>query len=337
MTTREINLLHRDLYIKHGPEWVDLISTHASWVLLTPEFAYKIKKPVQFSFLDYSTLEKREAACWEEMRLNKELAKNLYLDVVEIREEKNRYTLEGSGTNLIDFALKMKRMNPKRQMDILLHTDQVSAEDVLAIAENLTLFHQKAERRYDVVDLDTLKNQFNDIAVILPFLEKHFPEEASSTIENSIELSDQFLAQHLDRLLERQAKGWVIDGHGDLHSRNIFLMKKPVIFDRIEFNEAFRLMDILSEIAFFCMDLHFFGRQDLAAHFLQRYFQLIPCIEDIKDWNIFHYFKLYRANVRLKVSGLNAMQAQDEAELQAIIPAVKAYLHLYRYYLKALS
>lgn len=337
MTTREINLLHRDLFIKHGPEWVDLISTHASWVLLTPKFAYKIKKPVQFSFLDYSTLAKRKAACLEELRLNRQLAKDLYLDVVEIREDKNRYTFGDAGPNLIDHALKMNRMNPKRQMDILLQTDQVSTQQVLAIAECLAPFHKNAERRFDVIELDTLKSQFDDIAVILPFLEAHFPKETSGIIQDSIQLSDQFLHQHIDRLLERQAKGWVIDGHGDLHSRNIFLMDQPVIFDRIEFNEAFRLMDILSEIAFFCMDLHFFGRQDLAAHFLQRYFQLIPCIEDIKDWNIFHYFKLYRANVRLKVNGLSAMQAQNEEELQAIMPTVKAYLNLYRYYLKALS
>lgn len=337
MTTREINLLHRDLFIKHGPEWVDLISTHASWVLLTPEFAYKIKKPVQFSFLDYSTPAKRKAACLEEMRLNQRLAPKLYLDVVEVQENKGRYTLGASGQQGIDYALKMRRMNPKRQMDILLEADRVTTNHVLAVAECLAPFHQNAERRYDLVHLDNLKNQFNDIAVILPFLEKHFPEEACSIIESSIQLSDQFLEEHLDRLLERQAKGWVIDGHGDLHSRNIFLMKKPVIFDCIEFNEAFRLMDILSEIAFFCMDLHYFGRQDLAAHFLQRYLQLVPCIEDIKDWNIFHYFKLYRANVRLKVNGLNAMQAEDEEALQKNIPTIKAYLNLYRYYLKALS
>ncbi|MEM6378008.1 MAG: hypothetical protein AAF705_07335 [Bacteroidota bacterium] len=337
MTTREINLLHRDLFIKYGPEWVDLISTHGSWVLLTPEFAYKIKRPVQFSFLDYSTPAKREAACREEMRLNRRLAKELYLDVVGVYEDHERYTLEACGGHLIDYALKMKRMDPNRQMDILLQNDQVSTQQVLSIADCLAPFHQKAERRYDVVNLDTLKDQFNDIAVIIPFLEQHFPKETSKIIQYSIMLSDQFLDAHIDRLQERQAKGWVIDGHGDLHSRNIFLMDRPIIFDCIEFNEAFRLMDLLSEIAFFCMDLHFFGRQDLAAHFLQRYLHLIPCIEHIEDWNIFHYFKLYRANVRLKVNGLNAMQAQDEDELSAILPLVQSYLNLYRYYLKALG
>lgn len=337
MTTKEINLLHRDLYIKYGPQWVDLITTHASWVLLTPEFAYKIKKPVQFSFLDYSTLEKRRAACHEELRLNQRLTTDMYLSVVAIREQKARYTLEPENGDLVDYALQMKRMDPKRQMDLLLAADQVSQQQVVAIAEQLAPFHQNAERRYDVVDLPLLKDQFNDIKVIIPFLQQHFPKEAVAIISESIQLSNQFLEQHINRLLERQAKGWVIDGHGDLHSRNIFLMEDPVIFDCIEFNEDFRLMDILNEIAFFCMDLHFFGRQDLAAHFLQHYLKLIPCIEHIEDWNIFHYFKLYRANVRLKVNGLNAMQAPSEQELQTMLLTVKAYLKLYRYYLKALS
>jgi hypothetical protein len=337
MTTKEINLLHRDLYIKHGPQWVDLITTHASWVLLTPDFAYKIKKPVQFSFLDYSTLTKRRDACHEELRLNQRLTTGMYLSVVEIQEQKARYTLEGDGGNLVDYALKMKRMDPNSQMDLLLKAGQVNQQHVIDIAEKLAPFHQKAERRYNVVDLQLLKDQFNDIEVIIPFLEQHFSAEAIAIIRDSIQLSDQFLEQHINRLLERQAEGWVIDGHGDLHSRNIFLMEQPIIFDCIEFNEDFRLMDILNEIAFFCMDLHFFGRQDLAAHFLQHYLKLIPCIAHIEDWNIFHYFKIYRANVRLKVNGLNAMQADNEAELQAMIPTITAYLKLYLYYLKALS
>jgi aminoglycoside phosphotransferase family enzyme len=207
-----------------------------------------------------------------------------------------------------------------------------------AIAQQIATFHQKTEKKYAVVNLHLMKEQFNDIEVILPLLEQHFSAAATEVIKNSIHLSDQFLEAHIDRLLKRQQKGYVLDGHGDLHSRNIFLMEQgPVIFDCIEFNEAFRLMDVLNEIAFFCMDLDFFQKHQLAAHFLQAYLKHFPCIENIEDWNIFHYFKLYRANVRLKVNALNAMQAETEEELQPLLKVTGEYLHLYRYYLKALE
>lgn len=336
MTIREINLLHRDLFIQYPTSGVELITTHASWVLLTPKFAYKIKKPVQFSFLDYSTLEKRQHACQEELRLNRRLIQGMYLDVVTVRHEHDRYALETCNGTLLDYALKMKRMDPRRQMDHLLRANQVSFQDMDAIASQLAHFHQNTERKYDIVDLDLMKEQFNDLEVILPLIRDHFDDQAVAGIEKSIEFSNRFLDQHIDRLLARQAKGYVLDGHGDLHSRNIFLMDQPVIFDCIEFNEAFRLMDILNEIAFFCMDLDFFQKHQLAAHFLQAYLKYFPCIENWEDWNIFHYFKLYRANVRLKVNGLNAMQADTEEELKNLLRETGDYLHLYRYYLEAM-
>lgn len=339
MTTKEINLLHRDLIITHGLEGVRLITTHASWVLLSPEYAYKIKKPVQFSFLDYSTLEKRYAACHKELKLNQRLTNDMYLDVVTIRTKANRYSLHTTETegDIIDYALKMRRMDPDRQMDRLLQESKVTFQDMDAIARQLANFHQNTERKYNIVDLSTMQEQFNDLQVIQPLLEQHFSKASLDLLKSSIQLSDQFLEQHIGRLLQRQEKGYVLDGHGDLHSRNIFLMDEPVIFDCIEFNEAFRMMDILNEIAFFCMDLDFFQKHQFAAYFLQAYLKYFPCIEHIQDWNIFHYFKLYRANVRLKVNGLNAMQAESEEELKPLLQVIADYLHLYRYYVKALK
>ncbi|HKK74460.1 MAG TPA: hypothetical protein VJ953_05260 [Saprospiraceae bacterium] len=337
MTTKEINLLHRDLIVLYNINEVRLITTHASWVLLTPEYAYKIKKPVQFSFLDYSTLEKRYEAYHKELRLNQRLTTGMYLDVVPIRSNANRFAIASEEGELIDYALKMKRMDPERQMDHLLQKGEVSFSDMDAIAQQLAVFHQKAERKYEVVDLATMKEQFNDLQVIQPLLQQHFSDESSKLIKESIQLSDHFLEQHITRMLERQHSGYVLDGHGDLHSRNIFLMEEPIIFDCIEFNEAFRLMDILNEIAFFCMDLDFFQEHQLAAHFLQAYLKHLPCIENIEDWNIFHYFKLYRANVRLKVNGLNALQAESEEESKPLLKVTGDYLHLFRYYFEALG
>jgi len=337
MTTREINLLHRDLFIKFGPLAVELISTHVSWVLLTPKFAYKIKKPVSFSFLDFSSLEKRIAACREEIRLNQRLTTGMYLGVVPIWEKKGRYAIDQGEGTIIEYALKMKRMDHSRQMDILLNKQLVSPEHLRATARKLADFHRTAEQLSGVTHLNQLKEQFNDIAIIQEFLKTHLGTGACNLVKESIHLSDQFLQENISHLQERERKGLVIDGHGDLHSRNIFLLDEPVIFDCIEFNEAFRQMDVLNEIAFLCMDLDFFGRQDLNAHFLDTYLSAIPCIETPEDWTLFHYFKLYRANVRLKVLTLNAMQANDQEELDSLIPEIESYLQLYQHYLKALS
>ncbi len=336
MTTKEINLLHRDLYVRYGPHAVELITTHASWVFLTPEYAYKIKKPVQFSFLDYSTVEKREHALQEELRLNRRFTKDVYLEVVEISSKDNRYYLETAIGNRLDFALKMRRIDPLSQMDRQLDEGKVGPLHMKQLAEQIADFHNKAERRNHWLNLEALKEQFNDIKIIEDFILAHFGPQASKRIEESIRLSNQFLEEQFEYMLERETAGWVIDGHGDLHARNIFLVDPPILFDCIEFNEAFRVMDILNEIAFFCMDLHYFGRQDLVAHFMEYYLTLVPCIQNATDWMLFHYFKLYRANVRLKVNTLNAMQTETPEELNALLPTIQSYLELYTYYLRAL-
>ena len=337
MTTKEINLLHRDLYVRYGPKAVELITTHASWVFLTPEYAYKIKKPVQFSFLDYSTFAKRQHALQEELRLNRRFTTDVYLEVVAISCEKGRYYLESEAGEIIDHALKMRRIDPDSQMDRQLDAKQVYPEQMKELAQQIAKFHKKAERRATWLNLEALKEQFNDINVIKEFVQGYFGIEASARIDESIRLSNQFLEEQFSYMLQREQEGWVIDGHGDLHSRNIFLVDPPILFDCIEFNEAFRVMDVLNEIAFFCMDLHFFGRQDLVAHFMEHYLQMIPCIQNATDWTLFHYFKLYRANVRLKVNALNAMQAEKPEQLAALLPTIQAYLELYTYYLRALQ
>jgi aminoglycoside phosphotransferase family enzyme len=135
------------------------------------------------------------------------------------------------------------------------------------------------------------------------------------------------------RIEERKAMGFVVEGHGDLHSRNIFLLNPPVIFDCIEFNEALRTLDVLSEVGFLCMDLERFGRADLADAFMERYQQRTRCLRDATDRQLFLFYKLYRANVRLKVHALQLQKglvsgATREMELKR----VSEYLRLFRGY-----
>jgi aminoglycoside phosphotransferase family enzyme len=131
--------------------------------------------------------------------------------------------------------------------------------------------------------------------------------------------------------------GFTIDGHGDLHSRNIFLLDEPVIFDCIEFNDHFRQVDVLSEIAFFCMDLDFYEQKELEAHFLKNYLIKYPCIFTDEDRLIFQFYKLYRANVRTKVNALKAIQTKDKNERSYRLNLAEDYFLLMREYLSILQ
>lgn len=156
----------------------------------------------------------------------------------------------------------------------------------------------------------------------------HFGEQAGRLLEQQSKWGFHFLEEIKWRIKERNEKGYVIDGHGDLHSRNIFLTDPPVIFDCIEFNDEFRKLDLLNEIAFLCMDLERFHYKNLSEIFKDRYLQKIPCIENITDENLFIFYKIHRANVRLKIHLLNARKTEILENLR------HKELHLAEQYLK---
>ena len=156
-------------------------------------------------------------------------------------------------------------------------------------------------------------------------------------IDKAIVVSDIVLQQTRDRLEIRLKRGFFKDCHGDLHSRNIFLLPNPQPFDCIEFNDALRSIDILNEVAFLCMDLDSFGRQDLSEIFLHSYNKLLPAIETGDDERLFVYYKLYRANVRAKVNSLRARASCDEVATNQLLAEVERYLQLMSDYLRILS
>ena len=139
------------------------------------------------------------------------------------------------------------------------------------------------------------------------------------------------LGLHAERLLERGRQGFIIDGHGDLHSRNIFLLEEPIIFDCIEFNDAFRYVDVLDELAFLCMDLDYYGFRQLEAPLLNAYMRENDCIGGDEDWALFLFFKWYRANVRLKVKALQSLQEGEQAGSRTQ-STIEEYWQLYSAY-----
>ncbi|WP_373396997.1 phosphotransferase [Algoriphagus halophilus] len=244
-----------------------LIETHISWVILSGDHAFKIKKPVHLSFVDFSSLQKRKHYCEMEVNLNARFT-DIYLGVEPIYFEEDHWSIGGEKGLPRDFAVVMKRMDEGMRMDRLLEKAEVSSEAIEKLAHQVGSFHKRARVIHRSFDLQKSKETFNDILSIEKVLEE-LPnyDELKEQLHRAVRLSDLFLESNSELLKQRIEEGFVRDVHGDLHGGNVFLMESPVIFDCIEFREDFRQIDVLYEVAFLCMDLESWGREDLSKVF----------------------------------------------------------------------
>ena len=335
MTDQQIHRLSSSPFFikKYGA--AKLVKTHISWVILAQDFVFKIKKPLYYSFLDFSTLEKRKFYCERELELNRRLTKDMYLAVVPIFKKDGQIFIENGSGEIIDHAVKMKRMDESRQMNLLLEQGKVTPKHMDALANILAPFHKNAKSIKTKVNIEKTKEDFADILRVEVFVREEIGEEAAKTIKEAVSLSNMFLNTHSKRILERQQKGFTIDGHGDLYSQNIFLPEggEPIIFDCIEFSDHLRQVDVLSELAFFCMDLDYYKKPELAEYFLKKYNLKNPCLPDQEDTSLFNYYKMYRANVRAKVGAFKAEQMRDKEAFEKQIKFVGDYILLMKKYM----
>ena len=254
MTPLEINALMTSL--EGRPE---LIETHISFVILAGEFAYKIKKPVKFSFLDFSTLQKREECCRRELQLNRRLASEIYLDVVPVCKNGEAFFVCEAETEIgtaVDYAVKMKRLDANLEMDRMLSKGRINSEYLKVLARKIADFHRGAAviRATSQSNPSNYKADFEDILVQTPVFERLLGSTAKERLEKVVEASAHYLETHADLIQQRLLDGCIRDLHGDLHSRNIFAYPDPVVFDCIEFNDHFRQFDVFNEVAFLCME-----------------------------------------------------------------------------------
>jgi hypothetical protein len=308
-----------------------LIETHISWVILSPEFAFKIKKPIKVEFLDYSTLKQRAFFCKKEYSLNKRLAPEVYLGVLPIGIENGNYRIGAEPA--VDYAVHMKRIDSSLQMDLLLDQNPFPTERLLDLAEILVRFHQKVRINEPIhYAPSSVWNDYEDLFTWEPAMHEVLGEAmAKSLREKSAEL-----ARHIpdldERFLKRALAGFWVEGHGDLHSRNIFLSDPPIAFDCIEFSKHFRQMDVLSELAFLVMDLELRKRQDLGTLFMETYRQHWEVMPEASDAWLFTFFKAYRANVRLKI----ILIEWEQKHRPALKVQAAAYAQLLEFYLDEL-
>ncbi|MEO6285359.1 MAG: hypothetical protein ABIN80_09375 [Dyadobacter sp.] len=330
MTETEITDLAENGVYKATPLKGKVEHTHISWVIISGKNAFKIKKPVALNFLDFSRLKERKGFCEKELRLNQRFS-GIYLDVLPVRQTDHSWQIgEGDG-KIVDYAVRMKKMAASQRMDKMLRQGRVQTSHILSLVDQIVAFHQNAaviDRPFDAIEA---ASNFNDLQSVRPFVEKQLGGNYADIIDLSIQCSDSFLNVYGTRMRERVRLGYQRDLHGDLHSGNIFIYKEPVIFDCIEFNDHFRQIDVLSEVAFFCMDLEYWDQSALSGLFMGQYADRLPCMTSPDDQRIFTYYKIVRANIRAKVHALSAME-DGESENGEELKACRKYLDLMRSY-----
>ncbi len=307
------------------PSQIELVQTHISFVFLTRSFAYKVKKAVDLGFLDFTTLKKRRFFCENELRLNRRLCGDMYLEVVPINRSKV-IKIKGEGET-VEYAVKMKKMPQERMMDRLLKEKKVNAKCVDRIAKIVADFHSKTETNRRI-------REFGSLEIIKTNWKENF-EQTREFVGKTISMKNfklirarigDFMKRNVAFFERRVAEGRVRDCHGDVHSGNIFVTDRVYIFDAIEFNERFRYSDVASDVAFLAMDLDFKERSDLSDFFVRRY---IEYSEDQELTKLLPFYKCYRAYVRGKVVSFKLKDANvDDEEKTAAMKEARAYFDL---------
>lgn len=292
----------------HPVHEFQLIETHISWVLLTGAFAYKIKKPVDLGFVNFTTLERRHHFCTEELRLNRRLAPDLYLDVVAIAGSPEHPQFDGTQPP-IEYAVKMKQFPQECLLSRALEEGKLSVEHVDALGKQIADFH----RRIDVAGVDA---PCGDPDVLIQPVRDNFeqlPPEAPhvlglSRIAALRNWSEQEHAARREHFMQRKADGFIRECHGDLHLGNMALIDgRIVIFDCIEFSSSLRWIDVMSELAFVIMDLIDRKHPHLAYRLMNAYLEHTG---DYEGLSVFRFYQVYRAMVRAKVAGIRLKQEE---------------------------
>lgn len=311
----------------------EVIETHISWVILGDEHAYKIKKPLRFSFLDFRSLSDRKHFCRREVELNRRFTDGVYLGVVSIREENGRWRLGGEAGRIVDYAVKMRKLDPDKRMDILLAAGGVSAADIDNCAVKIVDFHVGES---PIADIDPLviREDFDDLLSVKDIVRRHLGEEAARWIEEAVESSNDFVDSYGTLLQDRVSAGFYRDCHGDLHCGNIFILPEPVPFDCVEFNDQFRRIDVLNEVAFLCMDLEVAGHGEFSERFLQTYNRHFEVVRHDDDRRLLNYLKAYRANIRAKVNALAVHHASRKERKRKAEETTRTYLRTMRDFMR---
>ncbi|HEK25532.1 MAG TPA: gluconokinase [Hydrogenobaculum sp.] len=300
----------------------ELIQTHSSFVIITDDVVYKIKKPVNFGFLDYSTLEKRKLYSYKELEINKRLCSDIYIDVLPISKIDDGY--EFSDKNIVEYAVKMKRVND--ELFMINRLKDLTNKDIENVAKRVARFHLETKKVYDFDVYNQMKfNTDENFEQTKEFIGKTIEQEDYDFIKDKV---NSFYQKHKDLFYKRQKEGYVVDGHGDIRLEHVVMVKDICIMDAIEFNDRFRIQDQINDMCFLSMELELKGYKDFAKIYEDAYKN---ATKD-KDFEIFlDFYKCYRAYVRGKVTSflLNDPHVENK---DSVVESAKRFFKLAKEY-----
>ncbi len=315
----------------HRPASVEMVQTHISYIFIAGDLVFKIKKAVDFGFLDFTSLEKRRHYCAEELRLNQRLAPETYLAVETICEAPDGVPMWGGAGVPVEYAVKMKRLPEDRMLYRLLAKGEADLSVMDAIARRVFAFHKTAETGGEIDRLgsiDTVRhNHCENFDQTESFIDITIPEDQFNFIKK---YALSFIEKNERLFKKRVEEHRIRDCHGDLHLQHICLADGIIIFDCIEFNKRFRYLDVAAEIAFLAMDLDFNGYADFSHAFVKAY---IACSGDEDIRKLINFYRCYFAYVRGKVTGfkINDPAVGPEEQAAAVESASKYFSLALRY------
>ena len=300
----------------HQPVQIKHIQTHASDVFMASPFVYKIKKPIDLGFLDFSTPEKRRYYCEKEIELNRRLCTNVYLGLEEISLTNGILSL-GKGDQTVECAVKMNMLPEKYFLQNLLEENKADETHFIRIAKKLAKFYKDQKSSDEIAEYGLYKNIKKNIDGNLSFSKDFIGETISQASYSAIKYyNDRFFENKSDLFRIRMEKDLIKDCHGDLRLEHInFCSEDICIFDCIEFNERFRYIDIASDIAFLAMDLDFNGYNKFSKFFVS---EISKAMKDSSMYDVLDFYKCYRAYVRGKVESIKALESEVPAEEREI-------------------
>ncbi len=330
--TKMVQALLEPKAYPEAPQQVEMMQTQMSFVFLTGDYVYKVKKPVNLGYLDYTTLDKRKVCCDKEVELNRRLCPDTYLGVVPITRTGVNISIGGQG-EIIEYAVKMRHLPQEAMLNVLLSKNQVLPEMLVRVAQKLAEFHQKAETNATI-------SAFGDLEAITKNTDENFSQTekyigntiSQKRYQNIKDYTSSFLEENISLFRKRISDGKIRDCHGDLHAAHICFINGICIYDCIEFNDRFRYCDVASEIAFLAMDLDHYERADLSKSFVDAY---VAFSQDKELQKLLNFYKCYRAYVRGKVESFKLDDPHISTEEKTKTLAVaKKYFELAEGYTK---
>jgi len=311
----------------HRPRAVRLIQTHASFIFIASPLVYKVKKPVNFGFLNFSTLEKRRHFCEREVALNRRLSPKVYLGVVPISTRNGRFIF-GEGDKVVEYAVQMRKLSERHFLDRLVERDEVVPGDLNRVVQVLKQFYEAQHPTEEIESWGRIEqlriSTDENFRQTKEFIGHTVSRPAFDTIRS---YTDRFYARHPRLFASRIKERRIRDCHGDLHLEHIHVTPRALqIYDCIEFNDRFRYVDVANDAAFLAMDLDYEGRADLARYFAT---QMASALNDEGMPRLMDFYKCYRAYVRGKVESLHSVaHAAPEEERQASAERAQRYFRL---------